>query len=370
MENLVISPAFWRGRRVFLTGHTGFKGSWLTLMLARLGARTTGFALEAPTQPNLFALAHVQGHIADLRGDIRDLHPLSRAMQAAQPEIIIHMAAQPLVRASYDDPVATYATNVMGTAHVLEAARHVAGVRAILIVTTDKCYQNREWVWGYRETDALGGHDPYASSKACAELVTSAYRDSFFGASEDIRIISARAGNVIGGGDFAADRIIPDAVRAVLAGRELKVRSPSAVRPWQHVLEPLSGYLRLIETALAGNAAGDALSSGGFNFGPEPDAERSVSCLLDAFFAAWGVQARWAQDEGPYPHETHVLRLDTAKARALLGWRPLLSFDETIQWTADWHRAFVTGGDVAEATSRQIDAYLTRAALQHLLIVS
>lgn len=354
----MISSAFWLGKRVFVTGHTGFKGSWLALMLSRLNARATGYALEPPTRPNLFPLARVAEHIDDLRGDVRDLETLAAAMKAVAPEIVIHMAAQPLVRESYSDPVGTYATNVMGTVNVLEAARAVESVRLVLVVTTDKCYENRDWVWGYRETDALGGHDPYSNSKACAELVTSAYRDSFFRAKKNVRIISARAGNVIGGGDFAADRILPDALRAFVARRPLKVRNPGAVRPWQHVLEPLSGYLQLVEKALSATPerAGDFDS--GFNFGPGPGSEQSVEQLLTRFVAAWGLDAQWEQDGDQHPHEARLLRLDTAKARETLGWTPLLDFEQTTQWTAHWYRAFADRADVLETTLKQVDRYL------------
>ncbi|WP_424360635.1 CDP-glucose 4,6-dehydratase [Methylocystis parvus] len=354
----MISSAFWLGKRVFVTGHTGFKGAWLSLMLSRLNARATGYALEPPTRPNLFSLADVADHIDDVRGDVRDLETLTASMQSVGPEIVIHMAAQPLVRESYADPVGTYATNVMGTVNVLEAARQTESVRLVLVITTDKCYENRDWVWGYRETDALGGHDPYSNSKACAELVTSAYRDSFFRAKKNVRIISARAGNVIGGGDFAADRILPDALRAFVAGRALKVRNPKAVRPWQHVLEPLAGYLQLVEKAMTAPPERTADFDGGFNFGPGPASEQSVESLLTHFIAAWGLDAEWEKDGDDHPHEAHLLRLDTAKARETLGWTPLLDFEQTTQWTAHWYRAFVENADVLETTLRQVDRYL------------
>ncbi len=354
VENLVISSAFWLGRRVFITGHTGFKGSWLSLMLSRLNARATGYALAPPTDPSLFALAHVGDFIDDVRGDVRDLDHLRYAMKQAAPEIVIHMAAQPLVRESYADPVGTYATNVMGTVNVLEAARAVSTVRAVLSVTTDKCYENRDWVWGYRETDALGGHDPYSNSKACAELVTAAYRDSFFGPRQNARILSARAGNVIGGGDFAVDRILPDALRAFTAGRALMVRNPAAVRPWQHVLEPLAGYLALAEKAMTAQTNID----GGYNFGPGHDSEQSVAALLKKFIACWGAEARWEQDGAYHPHEARLLRLDTAKARETLGWTPALDFDQTVLWTAAWYRALADNNDLRELTFKQIDRYL------------
>jgi CDP-glucose 4,6-dehydratase len=358
VENLVISSAFWLDKRVFVTGHTGFKGSWLALMLSRLNARAYGFALEPPTTPNLFTIAGVDAFIDDRRGDVRDLDDLKRAMDAAAPEIVIHMAAQPLVRESYADPVGTYATNVMGTVNVLEAARSVASVRLVLVITTDKCYENRDWVWGYRETDALGGHDPYSNSKACAELVTGAYRDSFFKANESVRVLSARAGNVIGGGDFAVDRIVPDAVRAFMARRPLQVRSPNAVRPWQHVLEPLAGYLLLIEAAMTAPAEKRGAFEGGFNFGPGPGSEQSVEKLLANFISAWGFDAQWERDGADHPHEARILRLDTAKARETLGWEPLLDFEQTTQWTAQWYRALAERADMPETTLKQIDRYL------------
>ncbi|WP_246206909.1 CDP-glucose 4,6-dehydratase [Methylocystis heyeri] len=354
VENLVISSSFWRNKRVFVTGHTGFKGSWLALMLARLNAQATGYALEPPTAPNLFDLARVGDVIDDIRGDIRDLASLRAAMSASAPEIVIHMAAQPLVRASYEDPVATYATNVMGTVNVLEAARATPGVRAVLVVTTDKCYENKDWVWGYRETDALGGHDPYSNSKACAELVASAFRSSFFAGAGAARIVTARAGNVVGGGDFAVDRIIPDAFRAFVSDHALHLRNPRAVRPWQHVLEPLTGYLMLVEAALDDSKRID----GGWNFGPGPASEQSVEALVTRFIEAFDSSARWTQDKGEHPHEANLLRLDTARARELLGWSPLLDFGETVEWTARWYRALADRRDIRETTFNQVDAYL------------
>lgn len=358
VESLVISSAFWLGKRVFVTGHTGFKGSWLSLILSRLNARATGYSLAPPTTPNLFTLAAVGDFIDDRSGDVRDLDRLRGAMAAVSPEIVIHMAAQPLVRESYADPVGTYATNVMGTVNVLEAARSVSSVRIALIVTTDKCYENRDWLWGYRETDALGGHDPYSNSKACAELVTSAFRDSFFGPAQDVRILSARAGNVIGGGDFAADRIVPDAVRAFISGSALQVRNPRAVRPWQHVLEPLAGYLMLIERAMTAVPERRSDFDGGFNFGPGPGAEQSVERLLTQFINAWGLETHWERDGADHPHEARLLRLDTAKARETLQWTPLLDFEQTAQWTAQWYRAFAEKNDMLETTLQQIDHYL------------
>ena len=356
---------YYQGKRVFVTGHTGFKGAWLALALKRLNARATGYALAPPSNPDLFDLAHVAQDIADIRGDIADVASLRDAMHSAQPDIVIHLAAQSLVRAAYADPLEAYNTNVMGTANVLEATRTTASVQVVLIVTTDKCYDNQDWVWGYRETDALGGRDPYSSSKACAELVTRAYRDSYFAARGAARILTARAGNVIGGGDFAADRIVPDAVRAFLGGGSLNIRNPAAVRPWQHVMEPLIGYLQLIEAA-ATQAPHEL--DGAWNFGPGAESERSVEELVTRFIGAWGKDAwgkgawgkgaHWTRDGGAHPHEARLLRLDTAKSREILGWRPLLNFEETTDWTADWYRAYAGGADMRETTLLQIDRYL------------
>jgi CDP-glucose 4,6-dehydratase len=354
VEDLVIDSAFWRGKRVFLTGHTGFKGAWLSLMLSRLSAHTTGYALSPPDGPNLFTLAGVVDHLDNIAGDIRSLERLSRAMAAARPDIVIHLAAQPLVRRSYFDPVETYQTNVLGTVNVLEAARRIDGLRAVVVVTTDKCYDNREWLWPYREDDRLGGHDPYSSSKACAELVTDSWRRSFF--ARGAAVVTARAGNVIGGGDFAPDRIIPDAVRAVLGGNILRVRAPKAVRPWQHALEPLAGYLLLAQKAFEAPQK----VSGAWNFGPGLDSEREVRDLLARFMAPWGDRARWSLDESDHPHEAGLLRLDASKARESLGWRPRFGFDEAIDWTADWYRAFADGADVRKLTLIQAEAYLGR----------
>lgn len=352
MEALVISSSFWSGKRVFVTGHTGFKGAWLSAMLERLNARATGYALAPPTNPSLFDMIGAGALIDDRRGDIADLASLEAALAASEPDIVFHMAAQPLVSWGYRDPVETYRVNVMGAVALLEAVRRTPSVRAVVVVTTDKCYDNREWVWGYRETDRLGGRDPYASSKACAELVTSAYSESFLAAT-GVRVVSARAGNVIGGGDFAENRILPDAVRARIAGEKLMVRSPGAVRPWQHVLEPLYGYLLLAERTLTQEGV-----SGGFNFGPGVEGERNVAQLLDAFYRAMGVDGGWTHDRTHHPHEANLLRLDTSRANATLGWRPLLDFDEALAWTAAWYGAYSRGDDVRRTTFEQVDSYL------------
>jgi len=346
------TTADWRGRRVFVTGHTGFKGSWLALWLHSLGAEVTGFALPPPTEPSLFAAARIDQLITHVVGDVRDLHAVTAAMTAAQPEVVFHLAAQPLVRLSYDQPVETFAVNVMGTVHVLEAVRQVGGVAAAILITTDKCYENREWVWPYRETDAMGGYDPYSGSKGAAELAIAAYRRSFF--AEGCGVASVRAGNVIGGGDWAADRLIPDLIRAFEASRAPEIRSPDAVRPWQHVLEALGGYLLIAERLLAGDRAfADA-----WNFGPADDDARSVGWIVDRLRAAWGQPATAAVPfRGAVPHEAGLLRLDCSKARAMLGWRPALELETALQWIVDWHRALGAGADARALTLDQIAAY-------------
>ncbi len=355
-------PGFWKDRRVFLTGHTGFKGSWLALWLASMGARVHGYSLPPPTDPSLFALASVgellAGHTI---GDVRDGEKLRRAMADAGPEIVFHLAAQPLVRRSYEDPVETYSTNVMGTVSLFEAVRAVPSVRAVVNVTSDKCYENREWIWGYRENEAMGGYDPYSSSKGCSELVTAAYRRSFFdsGAPSSRRVAaaSARAGNVIGGGDFAADRLVPDCVRAPLSGTPVRIRNPRAVRPWQHVLEPLSGYLALGARLLEGGGE----FAEGWNFGPAEEDARPVLWIVRRMCESWGRGASFEIDAGPHPHEAAYLRLDSAKARNRLGWIPRWglekAIDAVIEWTAD-HR---DGKDVRARCLGQVREYSSGA---------
>ncbi len=348
----------WRGRRVFVTGHTGFKGSWLCLMLGALGADVTGYSLPAPTDPSLFEAARIADDITHVTGDVRDLEPLTSAMHAARPEVVFHLAAQPLVRYSYDNPVETYATNVMGTVHVLEAVRHIAGVRAVVCVTSDKCYDNREWIWPYRENDSMGGHDPYSSSKGAAELVIAAYRASYFAperiGDHGVGVASVRAGNVIGGGDWATDRLIPDLVRAFEKGVAPVIRSPEAVRPWQHVLEALSGYLQIAERLLAG----EAQFADAWNFGPSDDDARPVEWIVARMRAAWGADAAPpAPYNGQRPHEAGLLRLDCSKARAALAWRPRLNLDSTIKWIVDWHRGVADGTGARAITLAQVAAY-------------
>lgn len=351
MEGVDMTPQFWRGKRIVLTGHTGFKGSWLALWLQRLGAEVTGFALAPPTQPNLFDIARVGEGMTDMRGDVRNLDAVATMVAARRPEIVIHMAAQSLVCNSYGEPVTTYATNVMGTVHVLEAARRVGGVRAALVVTSDKCYENHEWLWGYRENEPMGGFDPYSSSKGCAELVTGAYRRSFF--ADGPAVASARAGNVIGGGDWAEDRLIPDAVRAFVAGRAVEIRNPQAVRPWQHVLEPLSGYLTLLERLWS---EGQVFAEG-WNFGPHETDVRTVASVVGGLAELWGENVHWQLATGAHPHEAHHLKLDCSKARVLLGWVPRLPLDQGLAWTAEWYRAWRDHGDLQRLTEEQIKRY-------------
>ena len=347
------NPDFWRGKRVFLTGHTGFKGSWLSLWLQSLGAQVHGLALEPPTTPNLFTVAQVvAGMASHTIGDIRDMGTVQKTMRAAQPDIVIHMAAQPLVRLSYAEPVETYATNVMGTVHVLEAARSTPNVKAIVVVTTDKCYENKEWAWGYRENEPMGGHDPYSNSKGCAELVTSAYRNSFL-RSSGIAVASARAGNVIGGGDWAADRLVPDILRAFEQNQPVTIRNPHATRPWQHVLEPLSGYLMLAEYLFT---HGQAYAEG-WNFGPQDDDAKPVQWIVEHMVNSWGTGASWQQDGGVHPHEANYLKLDISKAKSRLGWQPRWPLATALEFIASWHQAYLTKDDMKKLCLAQIKQY-------------
>ncbi|MHB8948154.1 MAG: CDP-glucose 4,6-dehydratase [Rhodoferax sp.] len=350
------NPSFWRGKRVFLTGHTGFKGSWLSLWLQSMSAELHGLALEAPTTPNLFTVAQVaNGMASHTIGDIRDLVTVQKAMQASQPDIVIHMAAQPLVRLSYAEPVETYATNVMGTVHVLESARHTSSVKAIVVVTTDKCYENKEWLWGYREDEPMGGHDPYSNSKGCAELVTSAYRSSFL-QSSGIAVASARAGNVIGGGDWAADRLVPDILRAFEQNQPVIIRNPHATRPWQHVLEPLSGYLTLAEHLYTD---GQAFAEG-WNFGPKDDDAQPVQWIVEHMVNSWGNGASWQQDGGVHPHEANYLKLDISKAKARLDWQPCWALQAALQASVHWHQQWLAGANMQAVTLDQINQYQSK----------
>ena len=360
----MIDQAFWRGRRVFVTGHTGFKGSWLALWLQELGAEVTGYALAPPTQPSLFDAVNVAHGMRSILGDIRDAGSLTRSLREARPEIVLHLAAQPIVRQSYVDPVETYSTNVMGLVCLFEAMRVVDTIRACVNVTSDKCYENREWAYGYRENDAMGGFDPYSSSKGCAELVTSAYRRSFFSAANSaspLVLSSARAGNVIGGGDWAADRLVPDILRAIGSAQPVRIRNPSAIRPWQHVLEPLSGYLTLAQRMCA--EAGETVAEG-WNFGPSPEDTRPVEWIVEKIVQEWGGNATWERDPVSGPHEAHFLSLDCHKANRELGWRPVWSIGRAVEKIIDWHRAYLSGEQMRTVTLRQINEYRQDAALE------
>jgi len=352
-----MNPEFWKGRRVFVTGHTGFKGGWLSIWLQSLGAEITGYALPPPTNPNLFEEAQVATGMNSIIGDICDQARLANALEQARPEIIFHMAAQPLVRYSYENPLETYRTNVMGTATLLELARALKGLRAFVNVTTDKCYENKEWVWGYRETEQLGGYDPYSNSKACSELVTAAYRSSFFNPTDyenhGVAVASARAGNVIGGGDWAQDRLLPDIIRAFERGTPAKIRNPDAIRPWQHVLEPLCGYLTLAERLYQDGTA----FAMAWNFGPLDEDTRSVDWIVKKMASIWGKNASWEIDRNPNPHEANYLKLDISLAKRRLGWRPLLRHDQALSMVVEWAQARSSGANLKVYTLSQICCY-------------
>lgn len=351
----------WRDRPVLVTGHTGFKGAWLCLWLQARGARVTGLGLTPATSPDLFGVAQVADGMTSVVGDIRDPDVVRTALDLARPEVVFHLAAQSLVRAGYDDPLGTFSTNVMGTATVLDAVRCAAepSVRAVVCVTSDKCYENREWAWGYRETDPMGGHDPYSASKGCAELVAASYRQSMLTGPDAPLVATVRAGNVIGGGDWSPDRLVPDLMRAFASRREAVVRRPDAVRPWQHVVEPLGAYLAVAERLLAGDAA----AADGWNFGPRVDEAWPVLDVVGAAAARWGAAAAWRCEPDGGPHEAGQLRLDCSKAWAHLGWRPRLRIDEAIAWTVDWYRAWDSGTDARTLTLEQIAAYEARLAV-------
>ncbi len=352
-----MNQQFWQGKRVFLTGHTGFKGAWLSLWLQHLGAQVTGYALSAPTQPSLFEVANIAQGMHSLMGDVRDANSLQYAIQEACPEIVIHMAAQSLVRYSYVNPVETYATNVMGLVHLLEAVRLTPGIKSVVSVTSDKCYENKEWAWGYRENDPMGGYDPYSNSKGCAELLTAGYRSSYFNsdtyATHGVAIASARAGNVIGGGDWALDRLIPDMLRAIGRGELVQIRHPHAIRPWQHVLEPLSGYLMLAEKLYTHGVA----YAEGWNFGPHETDAKLVEWIIAQLTKIWGQGAGWVLDSQPQPHEATYLKLDCSKAHARLGWHPRWNIGYTLEKIVEWHKAYDRGAKMAEIMLHQINLY-------------
>ncbi len=353
-----MNAAFWQGKRVLLTGHTGFKGSWLSLWLQSMGAQVVGYALAPPTNPSLFEVAKVGSGMTSIIGDIRDLEHLRKVFAEHKPEIVIHMAAQPLVRYSYIEPVETYSTNVMGTVNLLEAVRSTNSVRAVVNVTTDKCYENREWAWGYRENEAMGGFDPYSSSKGCAELVTAAYRNSYFHPEKykthRVALATGRAGNVIGGGDWAEDRLIPDIMRAITEGKPVNIRNPHAIRPWQHVLEPLSGYLVLAQKLYQEGAS----YAEGWNFGPNDEDAKPVQWIVEKLTKSWGELASWVLDGGEHPHEAHYLKLDCSKAKARLDWHPRWHLEDALSAIVDWHRAYRDEKDMKEFTLGQIQQYV------------
>jgi len=357
MSEAPLSHSFWAGRRVFVTGHTGFKGGWLMALLKQLGAEAAGYALAPPSSPNLFDVAGIDRLGPSTIGDIRDGARLDAAMASASPEIVLHLAAQALVRPARAEPVETFSTNVVGTAQVLDAVRRTPGVKACVVVTSDKVYDNVEWAWAYRETDRLGGKEPYGASKACTEIVVESYRASYFSAGgHAAKVATARAGNVIGGGDWAEDRLIPDAIRAFAAGEKLMIRNPASVRPWQHVLEPLSGYLRLAEALVEDGAALPQPLA--FNFGPAQDDAVPVRVIADEISERWADGASWAHDTRHQPYEARLLEVDSAKARAALGWRPRWRLTQALDRTISWYKAHAADQDMHALTLRQIDEYL------------
>lgn len=352
-----MNKKFWQGKKVFIIGHTGFKGSWLCLWLATLGADITGYALQPPTQPSMYELCKINDLVNSIRGDVRNLEFLTKSLLRAQPEIVIHMAAQPLVIHSYKNPVETYAINVMGTVNVLEGVRNCKSVKAVVNVTTDKCYENKEWLWGYRENEPLGGYDPYSTSKACSELVTASYRSSYFNPNEydrhHVALASARAGNVIGGGDWAPGRLIPDCLTALLYNEKIIIRSPYGIRPWQHVLEPLSGYL-----LLAQHLYEDGTNfAEGWNFGPHDYSAQSVEWIVNKLCQLWGSNGAYEIDKTSHPHEAHYLKLDCSKAKSRLNWSPRWNLEHTLVKIVEWTQAYQQQATMREISLRQIQEY-------------
>lgn len=354
-----MNPNFWQGKKVFVTGHTGFKGSWLSLWLQDMGAIVKGYSLLAPTTPSLFEEAEVWAGMSSEEGDIRDFTHLRQVMNDFKPEIVFHMAAQPLVRLSYDEPMETYSTNVMGTVYLLEAVKQIGGVKAVVNITSDKCYENREWVWGYREDEAMGGYDPYSNSKGCAELVASSYRQSFFNKDKyhehGCALASVRAGNVIGGGDWADDRLIPDMLNAFTEGKKVEIRSPHAIRPWQHVLEPLSGYITVAEHLYN---EGPEFAEG-WNFGPKEEDAQPVQWIVETMTKEWGESAEWFLSEGEHPHEAHYLKLDCSKAKMRLNWQPVWDLSTTLNKIVNWQKAWINKEDMKQYTINEIKEYMT-----------
>lgn len=357
MEGLVMNSAFWKGKKVMITGHTGFKGSWLSLWLQNLDANIIGYSLSPPSEPNLFEAANVEEGMTSIIGDVRDIENLKTVISEHQPEIIIHMAAQSLVRYSYDNPLETYTTNVIGTVNVLEAVRHSKCVRVVVIVTSDKCYKNNDWIWGYRENEPMGGHDPYSSSKGCAELVTSAYQDSYFSEKNykdhGVAVASVRAGNVIGGGDWSKDRLIPDIIKAFMENRPVSIRNPNAIRPWQHVLEPLNGYLCLSEQLWEKGPE----FVGGWNFGPYDEDAKSVSWIVEKMVSLWGEGAHCVEDAGEHPHEAGYLKLDCSKAKNMLSWSPKLNLSTTLELIVEWYKSYQEKTDSRYLVENEIERF-------------
>ena len=350
-----VDSTFWKGKKVYLTGHTGFKGSWLSIWLQNMGVLVKGYSLDVNTKPALFLQANVASEMESEIGDIRNLEQLTKSMVSFNPDVLIHMAAQPLVRLSYQKPIDTYTTNVIGTVNVLEAARKCSNLKAIVSVTTDKCYENKEWEWGYRENEPMGGNDPYSSSKGCAELVTSAYRRSFFSSCDTASLASARAGNVIGGGDWAEDRLIPDILRAFEKSEPVVIRNPLSTRPWQHVLEPLSGYLILAEALYV---HGDDFAEG-WNFGPKDEGCKNVEWILDKMVAQWGEGANWELDKNNNPHEAGFLKLDCSKSANRLKWQPKWELQETLELIINWHHNYLNGKDIKVECLKEIKKYVS-----------
>jgi len=358
LETIKMNSSFWKNKKVLITGHTGFKGSWLCLLLNQQGAKVFGYALNPPTEPSLYEICKIDSFVQSTFADIRDFSTLFKTIERVKPEIIIHMAAQPLVRESYKNPVETYQINVMGTVHLLEAVRQIGGVKALVNVTTDKCYENKEWSWGYRENEPMGGYDPYSNSKGCSELVTSSFRNSFFNLAtynqHGLALASARAGNVIGGGDWATDRLIPDIIKAIFLGEKVKIRSPFAIRPWQHVLEPLSGYLTLAEKLYT---EGPKYAEG-WNFGPMDEDAKPVEWIVQKLCAKWGNDASYEIDKNPQPHEATYLKLDCSKARQILQWNPRWRLERTLDSIIEFTKAYQNKENVKDICIKQITDYL------------